>query len=264
MTAHQQSRFHGIALLVIIGVLIFMPRMLAGELSNSRAWLSVVLMLVIFTVVAGHWVTGVWRGAFINDRNRLSLSQLQLILWTIIVLATFLTGAFTNLAIADPKPLNIEVPEALWMLMGISTVSLIGSPLLASRKKAQQASPEEEAKAMNEMADRGRDASALDTAGRLLSNAKITDARWSDIFEADEVSRAGRLDMSKIQMTFFTLIVALVYASALASKINGLDAEGFHDFPAISESMIALLGISHAGFLTSKAVPERENVKAAE
>jgi len=202
----------------------------------------------------------VWRGALINDRNRLSLSQIQLILWTILVLATFLTGAFANIAVGDPNPLSIKVEPSLWLLMGISTTSLIGSPLLASRKKAQSADAEEEARAMNKLADQGHDASNLETEGRLLANAYLTDARWSDIFEADELSRAGRLDMSKIQMTFFTLIVALVYGTVLASNISQLGENGFHDFPAVSDSMVALLGISHAGFLTSKAVPERENI----
>ncbi len=259
MKTHKPSFFHGLTIAGILVLLIAVPSMIKTDLSNtSTIWLGVVLLLVVFIAVAGHLVTGLWRGALINERNRLSLSRIQLITWTILVLATFLTGAFINLSITDPGPLAITVPSSLWMLMGISTVSLVGSPLIDSRKKSEDAGPEEEARAMNKLADQGRNASILDTSGRLLANAFPKEARWADIFEADEVSRAGRLDMSKIQMTFFTLIVALVYGTMLASAIGALGENGFHDFPAVSESMVALLGISHAGYLTSKAVPERE------
>ena len=265
MPKHQQSKFHRFALLAIIGLLLAVPEIIRSfpDFSKSYIWLGVLLMLVLLIVFAGHMVTGVWRGALVNERNRISLSQIQLVLWTVLVLATFLTGAFINLTLVgyDKPPLDIEIPASLWVLMGISTTSLIGSPLLASRKKAQNAPVQEEAQAMNRLVDQGREASTLDTAGRLLANDHPTDALWSDLFEADEVSRAGRLDMSKIQMTFFTLIVALVYGTTLSNEISTLLAkEGFTAFPALHESMVALLGISHAGYLTSKAVPERENI----
>lgn len=275
MATHKQSIFYGFGLLLIISVFVAVPYLMKSDMSNvSNWWLGIVLMLMVFILVAGKGVTGVWRGAFINDLNRMSLSQIQLILWTILVLATYMTGAFANLTLGVSNPLEIKIEESIWMLMGISTTTLIGSPLLASRKKAQSKTDIEEALAMNKLADQGRDASKLDTEGRLLSNSNLSDAHWSDIFEAEEISRAGRLDMSKIQMFFFTLIVAIVYGSVLAGEMGpslascepGVAkclpklAQGFHAFPALSESMVALLGISHAGYLASKAVPEREGV----
>jgi hypothetical protein len=100
----------------------------------------------------------------------------------------------------------------------------------------------------------------LDTNGRLLANKKPTDARWSEIFEAEEISRAGRLDMSKVQMTYFTLILALVYGVSIANAFGTIADTGFHAFPVMDKSMIALFSISHVGYLTGKAVPERDNI----
>lgn len=256
----NQSKFHGLALLIIICILILMPTRLFSGIPMQTQWIMVLLLLTIFTLIAGHWITGVFYGAFVNDRNRMSLSQIQLVLWTLLVLGTYLSAVFINLSFSVAQPLEITIPGELWILMGISTTSLIGSPLLSSRKKGQKVDIHDEAKAMNVLSDQGRKPANLDANGGLIANKKPADAAWSELFEADEISRAGRLDISKIQMFFFTLIIALVYATALASSIASVDKTGFRAFPEIDESMIALLGISHAGFLTSRAVPERENV----
>lgn len=144
MKSSQQSAFHGIALLAIIVVLCSIPSILPNGIPKPETWLAVLALLTGFTLIAGHWVTGIWRGAFVNDRNRMSLSQSQLVLWTLIVLSAYLTGACVNLALSVDKPLDIAIPQSLWILMGISTTSLIGSPLLASRKKSQRVDAEEE------------------------------------------------------------------------------------------------------------------------
>ena len=204
MNTSKASSIHALATFIILLVLITAPQWLSGDWSSSRIWLGVVVLLWVLIFTLGHWVTGVWRGALIDERNRISLSQTQLVLWTVLVLAGFLTAGLENVVNAINDPLAIEVPQSLWLLMGISTTTLVGSPLLSSRRKAQKASAEEEASALNTLSDLGRDASALNTSGRLIVNDNIADARWSDLFEAEEISRAGRVDMSKVQMTLFT------------------------------------------------------------
>jgi hypothetical protein len=59
--------------------------------------------------------------------------------------------------------------------------------------------------------------------------------------------------MGKIQMFYFTLIIVFAYAAALGSLLvhpNGKIA----GFPALGNDVVALLGISHATYLTTKAV----------
>jgi hypothetical protein len=64
-----------------------------------------------------------------------------------------------------------------------------------------------------------------------------------------------------VQMFFFTLIVVLAYAILLGSILYG--AGGLpKELPDVSEGMVVLLLISHAGFLASKAVPASPTTKA--
>jgi hypothetical protein len=83
-------------------------------------------------------------------------------------------------------------------------------------------------------------------------------ARWSDLFSGEETANASVLDMAKIQMFFFTLVIVVAYCSALGSMfLDSLGANGspISTFPSIHPSMVILLGISHTGYLTNKAVP---------
>lgn len=258
MTTRRRPAVHGIVILIILTLLVLGPSWLIGLSGGSSLWLWEISLLMLFALVAGHYVTGAWLGAFTNERNRISLSQTQSVLWTVLILSAFLTGAHNNLELGVSDPLEIAVPESLWILMGISIVSLVGTPMLSSRRKSQSADPQEEATAVNILVDQGRDPSSLTTSGRLIANELIKDARWSDLFEAEEVSRAGRIDFSKVQMTMFTVAVGIMYAYAI-SKSLGQEA-GFREFPNLSETLVFLIGISHAGYLVNKVSPEREGI----
>src|SRR5690242_9175502 len=95
------------------------------------------VLMALFTTIAGHGVVGLWHGVLIDERNRLSLSRLQMVLWTIIVLSGFLIAALWNISRGVDAPLEINVPKELWLLMGISVTSLVGSPLILSTKTAE-------------------------------------------------------------------------------------------------------------------------------
>jgi len=63
--------------------------------------------------------------------------------------------------------------------------------------------------------------------------------------------------MAKIQMFFLTLIIAFSYAVLLFNMINTTTADILRtaspfNFPALSDSLVALLGISSAGYLANK------------
>ncbi len=81
-----------------------------------------------------------------------------------------------------------------------------------------------------------------------------TKANISDLFKGDEVSNAAQLDLGKVQMFYFTLILVFAYGVQLGSLF--LDSSGVvENLPVLSTGMLALLAISHAGYLTNKAVP---------
>src|SRR5262245_24605672 len=139
----QWTGWHTIGLLVIIVMMV-----LAGALipvhARVWAWILTLLLLAAFAAVAGQGITGVWAGLLIDERNQISLSRLQLAMWTIVVLSAFFAAALSNLATGQPNPLAVTVPGELWLLMGISTTSLVASPLIKSTK--QSVAPDEEEK----------------------------------------------------------------------------------------------------------------------
>jgi flagellar biosynthesis component FlhA len=58
--------------------------------------------------------------------------------------------------------------------------------------------------------------------------------------------------MAKVQMFFFTLIIAFSYMVLLVNLIMTKDATELNSFPELSDGLVALLGISAAGYLANK------------
>ncbi len=83
-------------------------------------------------------------------------------------------------------------------------------------------------------------------------NADPGSARFSDMFLGDDALNKDSVDLSKVQMFYFTIILVFGYAVALGGVfLYKSDLQ----FPAIADGFLALLGISHAGYLSYKAVP---------
>ena len=218
-----------------------------------QSWLVVVFALVGFIVIAGLGVTGAWRGAFIDERNMISLSRFQMLVWTVLVLSAY--GAITiSRAQTDPTTaLDVGVPQTLWILMGISTTSLVGSPLLKNTKKDPNLALRADDQA--QVLDNQREGLAehVRVEGRIVSKKSIEDARWSDLFIGEEVSNVAHLNLAKIQMFFFTVLVVLSYGVAVGKLLVSTNSPAA--LPDIGEGMLALFGISHGGYLIDKAVP---------
>lgn len=109
--------------------------------------------------------------------------------------------------------------------MGISTTSLVASPLLLSGKK-------------------------------LARGEKPHDARWTDLFVGEETGTEHHADLGKIQLFFFTVVLVLGYAVAVGQSF-GSHAASVHALPRIDAAVVILLTISHAGYLTKKAIPQK-------
>ena len=50
----------------------------------------------------------------------------------------------------------------------------------------------------------------------MLMHPDVNDARLADLFETEEVGNAGHVDLGKIQMFFFTVVLLVSYAAALS------------------------------------------------
>ena len=223
-------------------------------------------------------MTGLYRGVLADERNKISLSRLQMILWTVVILAGFITLALGNLSYCAEKALDIGLPQELWMLLGISTASLVGSPLIRSTKTTQEPNPQEMEKTLGTMSVNYKSlkevagelknektpqkvpenlANTVTNLGQVVVNLNPKAISWADLFRGEETGNAAQIDLGKIQMFFFTLIGVLTYGAALAVMFAN-QSKAIYAFPDLSQGLVALLGISHAGYMVNKAVPHSE------
>jgi len=232
-------------------------------------WRLLMLLLLLFCIFAGHSVTGYWRGLLIDSRNMISLSRLQLVMWTILLLSALVVAALINICLGNSDPLNIKIDEQLYALMGISVVSLAGSSLIKTTKRTQKKNVEAEQDfraTVNDPAVPNVNATDTDSVplpktdikGVLVTYTDPKHASWMDMFRGEESGNGAYLDIGKIQMFFFTLLIWFAYAMEVAKVLQaGLGKPGTNvDMPTLSQGMIVLLGISHAAYLTNKAVPQ--------
>lgn len=201
-------------------------------------WIATLIFITLLSVILGKGMTGQWLGLLIDNRNKMSLSRFQIALWTILILSSLLTAALTNLHIDiltnSIDALSINIPPELLALMGISVTSLAASQLILSAKSNS-----------NQEVD---------------TNKTRQEANWSDMFKGDDAANADYLDLGKVQMLYITIILVLVYGVALAMLFMKVDPKNqtitaFTTFPPLSATIVTLLGVSHAGYLTYKAVP---------
>ena len=287
--------------IVIVGFLL--PSRL-GTLVNSPGiglmltWLGVaILMFIIIGFIGKSLNKGGW-GVLIDNRNMMSLSRLQIVLWTVVILSAFLTvglarvsdsrfnpdGYFYEPAETSEEetkqeptwadPLGIQLPPLLWALMGISVTSAVGSPLLKAAK-AQRTAGEDRRRTRAAMkltidGEQSKIATydavltevtrdlppekSLDNQGALVKKKKWQDAMFSDIFMGEEVSNFMYVDIAKVQNFFFTMITVLAYTVALAvAMLTASSIAEFIAFPDLPAGLIAVISISHGGYLTDKA-----------
>jgi len=215
-------------------------------------WIADIVILLVFVFVVGDAITGRWSGLLIDSRNKMSLSRFQLLLWTLIIAPGILAIAVARIFHGDSDPLKIVIPQEVWLLLGISTVSLVGTPIIQAYKASQTPSNTQSAKF--DMLKEAPTATNVPTPlGLLAVNTTEDQAEWTDLFRGEEVSNFAYMDLGKIQMFFFTLVIAGAYAAALGAAL--WEHHEATEFPNISQSMLAFLGLSHGTYLTNKAAP---------
>ncbi|MEZ4668470.1 MAG: hypothetical protein R3E39_11185 [Anaerolineae bacterium] len=130
----------------------------------------------------------------------------------------------SQVEISPTTPLSIQIPGEVWVLLGISTTSLVASPLIKGQKS-----------------------------NVIVQNHTASEARFSDLFKGEESGNFNLLDLSKLQMMYFTLIVIGAYMIAVANMFLNTNT-AIASLPALDGGVVAMLGVSHAGYLGNKAV----------
>lgn len=239
---------------VFILILMIAIVVLAGLLvPKGWNWVIVAGSMLAFVMALGLHISGRPMGIFIDERNEMSLSRFQLVIWMLIILSAFVTIALERVYAGIDDPLAIKIPWELLALMGISTTSLIGSPLIRSTKKRKI--PTAEAKKRTAELRRTDEVTVNKTReGTLYVKGSIADAEFFDIFRGEEMENCSHIDMAKVQMFFFTLITALSYVVLLFNWIITKEPNALGSFPELSEGLVTILGISHTGYLGNKII----------
>jgi hypothetical protein len=268
---------HSVGIPVLVLVIILGGLLIPANLM-LLTWILILVCLVLLTMLFGHGITGrFWLGWMVNEQFRMSLSRLQMALWTLVVLSGFLAAALANLAAGHiEEALDIAIPPELWATMGISTTSLVGSSLILTEKKKEKTNKDEALRGMVEFgllaedADPATATAAVEqrTSGQLQRNTNPSQARLYDLVSGEEVGNFSVLDLTRLQNLFFTLVLVGAYAATLGNLFAGAaissgPAAPISSFPALDASIVALLGISHGGYLVGKAANKQPKGEGA-
>jgi hypothetical protein len=241
---------HSISLAAILGAILVLEWLF--PFTRVLTWLNVMLLTAVLGFVIGHGLSGQWLGLLIDSGNKMSLSRLQVLLWTLLILSGFLTAVAVNIAEGASEPLRITIPAELWLLMGISATSMVGAPLIQSVKRAHTTRDAAKAGGIEPLTNLSQESVSIRFRGQKMIHPQIDAASIADIFQDADANHEKTVSIGHVQMFFFTLILLFGYGAALAQLFS--TGEPIFAFPELDGGMLALLGISHASFLVNKAI----------
>jgi hypothetical protein len=221
-------------------------------------WLVVLALIAAFFLITGKAITGRALGVFINERKLMSLSRFQLVVWTGLIVSGFFVIALERIHSAvAAQPLAIGIDWQIWALLGISTASFVGTPLLNTNKKSKEPRKSELVKKTATRFNEHEDEVDRNREGILYGNSSVAFARFTDMFQGDELANAQLVDVAKLQLFFFTIVVAIAYGTQLFQLIayGDLDLPGVR-LPVLQDGLLALMGVSHAGYLGAKGIDQ--------
>jgi len=240
---------------VILGIVVFAVPAFFRQ-ATGYVFLGSMALLITEFVVIGFLLKGRAEGAFIDNRNMLSLSKLQAGAWTVVVLAGFVSAASFNATLSHVNygivsSLSVTLPGELLLAMGISATSLVATPSLLSLKAAEEPKGGTAAAAV---AATGRIQGTAIGNGKVLTKESDKDASWADIFTGDELGNAGIADLGKIQQVLISVLLIGAYAAYIFQYFSTATS-AITTLPTLDKSFVWLLGLSHASYLAYKAAP---------
>jgi hypothetical protein len=207
-------------------------------MSASFYWSWAISALVIggIGLLLGRQVRSVgggWLGILIDNRGRYSLTHLQVVLWTLVVLS-LVSGMFWGRLLEGVEdPLGFSVSAEVLGLLGISLGSGLASAVVKSQK--DEMVPE-----------------------RIAAGTP----RFSQIFMIEEGDYADAVvDISKFQNFVITLILVVAFVAQAIDLIDAAEDAAAVALPTFSPTFLTLLGISHAAYVGGK-IPGRDGIPA--
>jgi len=240
----------------LIVVMIVAGKLTETTFSLASMWGVIALSMCAFVLALGADLQGTPLGMFISERNLMSLSRFQLSMWTILISSAFVTVGLARVFAHAEDPLAIQIPSQVWQLLGISATSTVGASLILKGKTNKEpANPDGVgAKVAQQTGDASGGTVNDNRKGIAYANASPKDARITDMFEGDELANTAYLDLSKVQMFFFTVVALIAYTVNIYQFMADNTPENFDSFPVLSSGLLAILGISHAAYLGNKSI----------
>jgi hypothetical protein len=250
-----------LSILVCAAIVAIAPRFAAHN-ALAVLWIEVAALTALMIAV-GSSVTKRYWGILINERNVMSLSRFQAVLWTVLILADYATillgRAWQGMSLADAK--DLLRPDLL-MLMGISYASAVGTSIVHANKAGKPTPATAVADAQTNLNDTNGSFTAAQ--GVLYKNKDFSDANVGDMFQGDELADAHTTDLSKVQMFFFTIVSAVVFLGTADAMFTNMKSIGDVLIPQLPQNLIALMGISHAAYLGNKTVTRTQSQPAVQ
>src|SRR5712692_5246092 len=100
------------------------------------AWAISAAILIAFAIALGLWaIQRGWLGILIDQRGRYSLTQVQLVLWSIVVLS-LIAGVFAGRLLdgQSANSLGFTIPTNLLLVLGISVGSAATTTVIKAQK----------------------------------------------------------------------------------------------------------------------------------
>jgi len=237
-----------------------------GALDWARlaAWSLCLAGLGAVFAQVGFEVRGRFGGVLVDERNRYSLSRLQMVLWTGIVLSTLYVLFVANAVRGTPafESAEIALDPHLVALMGFSVATFVLSPMALSRKTDVPASVMSVEKANEELGTTQKLSTPVWAAGSVLMKGAPADARLSDLIRGEDVGDAATVDLPRTQMLLMTLVVVIGFTAAIVKRL----ATGpllLDSLPNITETLLLLILVSHSGYLAGKLIPTTGSTSGA-
>jgi hypothetical protein len=201
------------------------------------AWAVAAGILLLVMVAAGRISTGSYLGILRDNRGRCSLSHVQILLWTLVILS-LITGVSTGRLLGDAAggPLGFSIPDSVLALLGISVGSTVAARAIKAGKNTRRQA-------------------------NIAASDDLDPPSLGQIILVEEGRQADQLiDVTKFQSLVITLILAISYVAMAASQIHkaGSAAE-LTSLPDVAGAFAALLAISHAGYLAGK-LPDQPGI----
>lgn len=221
------------------------------------------LGLALFLVGLGLEITRSPLGILQSGRNTYSLSRMQMVLWTWLILSALIAVAIArawrvgNVGTISTA-LQIDIPGDLLAVMGISYFTGFAAPAALALKSQPDttATTAQINLASNRLNER------IYATGNVIHRPASAQAKLADIVRGDEVANAGIIDLAKVQQLLITLLLVVLYLAILCGLFYYgpfTQKDATHEFtqlPDFSKDFVSLLTLSHAGYLGSKLTPK--------